>query len=365
VLYEIQMEDSDLSRENDTERRPADHMPPSIFDPNVLAGRVLLTHGPGMDQPLSVIRMNYMQEEVLHWPDFAVIPIWNTQGRAPYVMFSDGQRTLAHPAHPHIKLGTWWLLAKEAYGPANNAEVTSPTGYDQLWLGSVMEDQQDASGLLYRRNRYYDPAAGRFTQEDPIGLAGGLNLYGFAAGDPVSYSDPYGLCPDELFKRRGFFGLGGRSCPGGLSKGQWSRVEESFPHLTSVAASGLRSMLYGGRIRTGTILPAKPGEPAALAHVPIRRRRSPNIVLREDSDGSVPLLNQAPGDRAWALAHEHGHVVDEEAAIATGQQGERWNSMKSQQHLPHGQRTHERSANRYACANSTGELNVWAATCSQ
>ena len=43
------------------------------------------------------------------------------------------------------------------------------------------------------RNRYYDPSAGRFTQEDPIGLAGGLNLYGFAAGDPVNFSDPFGL----------------------------------------------------------------------------------------------------------------------------------------------------------------------------
>lgn len=36
-------------------------------------------------------------------------------------------------------------------------------------------------------------AGGRFTQEDPIGLAGGLNLYGFAGGDPVNFSDPFGL----------------------------------------------------------------------------------------------------------------------------------------------------------------------------
>lgn len=36
-----------------------------------------------------------------------------------------------------------------------------------------------------------------FTQEDPIGLAGGLNLYGFANGDPVNFSDPFGLCPPE------------------------------------------------------------------------------------------------------------------------------------------------------------------------
>src|SRR5262249_44554328 len=48
---------------------------------------------------------------------------------------------------------------------------------------------------LYRRERYYDPGSGRFMQEDPIGLAGGLNLYGFAGGDPVNYSDPFGLWP--------------------------------------------------------------------------------------------------------------------------------------------------------------------------
>ncbi|HTO72898.1 MAG TPA: hypothetical protein VMJ30_03720, partial [Gemmatimonadales bacterium] len=38
----------------------------------------------------------------------------------------------------------------------------------------------------------------RFTQIDPIGVAGGANVYGFAAGDPVDYTDPFGLAADTL-----------------------------------------------------------------------------------------------------------------------------------------------------------------------
>jgi RHS repeat-associated protein len=55
--------------------------------------------------------------------------------------------------------------------------------------------KRDDTGTMYRRARYYDPQTGRFTQEDPIGLAGGLNLYGYAGGDPVNYADPSGQSP--------------------------------------------------------------------------------------------------------------------------------------------------------------------------
>ena len=66
---------------------------------------------------------------------------------------------------------------------------------DSAWAGTPMGNGKDGSGLIYKRNRYYDPTTGRFTQVDPIGLGGGLNAYGFAGGDPVNYSDPFGLCP--------------------------------------------------------------------------------------------------------------------------------------------------------------------------
>jgi uncharacterized protein RhaS with RHS repeats len=47
------------------------------------------------------------------------------------------------------------------------------------------------------RNRYYQASTGRFIQRDPIGYAGGLNLYSYCAGDPVNFSDPSGLEPYE------------------------------------------------------------------------------------------------------------------------------------------------------------------------
>ncbi|MEM9557620.1 MAG: Ig-like domain-containing protein [Acidobacteriota bacterium] len=49
------------------------------------------------------------------------------------------------------------------------------------------------SGLLYVRNRYYDPELGRFLTEDPLDYVDGPNLYQFALNNSVAYSDPMGL----------------------------------------------------------------------------------------------------------------------------------------------------------------------------
>jgi RHS repeat-associated protein len=57
-------------------------------------------------------------------------------------------------------------------------------------MGRLLAHGQDASGQYHRRNRDYDAGTGRFTQEDPIGLAGGINLYGFADGNPISRGRP-------------------------------------------------------------------------------------------------------------------------------------------------------------------------------
>ena len=57
--------------------------------------------------------------------------------------------------------------------------------------------ENDGTGLLYYRARYYAPALHRFIAEDPIGLASGdPNLYGYVGNNPLSYADPFGLCFD-------------------------------------------------------------------------------------------------------------------------------------------------------------------------
>ncbi|MFS9065841.1 RHS repeat-associated core domain-containing protein [Streptococcus timonensis] len=38
----------------------------------------------------------------------------------------------------------------------------------------------EETGLYYNFFRYYEPDAGRFVNQDPIGLLGGENLYRFA-----------------------------------------------------------------------------------------------------------------------------------------------------------------------------------------
>jgi RHS repeat-associated protein len=142
-------------------------------------GRVSYFHAGGIDRPL-VIR----KEGVA-----TVIPHQNWRGQFARGTYPSGQVSDCGPGQ------TTGCTAIDWPGYRTTAwHARSGDGPDiRTWFGGLVDDMRDASGQMYRRNRYYDPATGQFTQADPIGLAGGLNAYGFAAGDPVSYSDPYGL----------------------------------------------------------------------------------------------------------------------------------------------------------------------------
>jgi RHS repeat-associated protein len=76
----------------------------------------------------------------------------------------------------------------QPHGEPVNGDLSNPfTFTGREWNSSI--------GLQQNRARYYSPAHGRFTAEDPIGESGGLNLYQYAAGAPTFGTDPFGLDP--------------------------------------------------------------------------------------------------------------------------------------------------------------------------
>jgi RHS repeat-associated protein len=59
---------------------------------------------------------------------------------------------------------------------------------------SVNDDRSD-SGLYLMGHRHYAADLGRFISRDPIGFAGGLNLFNGASTNPMTMVDPEGLEP--------------------------------------------------------------------------------------------------------------------------------------------------------------------------
>jgi RHS repeat-associated protein len=142
---------------------------------------------------IGVIRLNYasasdtLGDSLAYYvfPPTEILPMWNSQGRMDIIL------SPRYCAMDGTQQRCPWMDRQLGFGDYNNIVEAGPPSF----MGSLLEDKVEQTFTQYRRNRFYDPVTGRFTQADPIGLAGGINDYGFAAGDPVNYSDPFGLCP--------------------------------------------------------------------------------------------------------------------------------------------------------------------------
>lgn len=116
-----------------------------------------------------------------------------------YYIEADALGTPRVVIDPDRNVAVWrWDLAGEAFG--NDTPNEDPDGdgtafvFDMRFPGQRYDS---AAGMNYNYFRDYDPSMGRYTQSDPIGLAGGLSTYGYVGGNPVGLIDPLGLCPKD------------------------------------------------------------------------------------------------------------------------------------------------------------------------
>ncbi len=86
-----------------------------------------------------------------------------------------------------VNPGQGTIIHSAPYAGQISASATgNPFGFKGL-------PRDPESGLIYVRNRYYDPEMGRWITSDPLGLVDGPGQYAFVGGDPVNFGDPMGL----------------------------------------------------------------------------------------------------------------------------------------------------------------------------
>jgi RHS repeat-associated protein len=107
--------------------------------------------------------------------------------------------------------------------------------YDESASGAYQDNE---TNLHYNVARDYDPVIGRYIQSDPIGLAGGENLFLYASADSIRNTDPLGLDCETL---------GSFTIPGFLRKVDSKEIYRGLWKLYMVVVSPTASRMLLGR----------------------------------------------------------------------------------------------------------------------
>ncbi len=128
----------------------------------------------------------------------------------------------------------------------DNRVVATSTVANTFGFHGLPKDTE--TGLVYVRNRHYDPQLGRFLQPDPLGYVDGPNVYQYGLNSPVNFSDPMGLCtgkpgePEECVSWWPYFPPG---VAAQATENYRAQAEESEAGRLSRAVSGTYANVTG------------------------------------------------------------------------------------------------------------------------
>lgn len=92
-----------------------------------------------------------------------------------------------------------WQAVYQSYGkPLINDDIDGngiAVTLNQRFPGQYADSE---TGLSYNWHRSYNPETGRYISPDPIGINGGVNLFGYAGGSPQDNVDPLGLVCEDI-----------------------------------------------------------------------------------------------------------------------------------------------------------------------
>jgi RHS repeat-associated protein len=189
-----------------------------------------------------------------------------------------------------------------AYGtPEHTGTATTPLGYDEQYTSSD-------TGLVYLRNRVYDPSTAQFLSIDPLEMVTRAP-YNYAEDNPANHSDPTGLGEwepwTESFWTEGNFISNSPLNPIPYYEKEIESYENGCGYFSSVT-HGLEGTLAGAALFAG-------GEGADEA----------DVTVSDVLAGKVGKITRAPlppGSPAWADIQDMS-IADVRAAAKANEPG--------------------------------------------
>ena len=190
-----------------------------------------------------------------------------------------------------------WFGNYTGWGRLKEETRVTDTAYQPFRLQNQYADHE--TGLHYNFFRYYEPDAGRFVNQDPIGLYGGDNFYQFAPNIQL-WLDVLGLCRYGRRRKDG-------KCP--KKRGP---KRKGGAHNKTISALAKEVERCGGKVVAG----GRKGKPERVIDTPggHKESRRPDITWI-DSSGITHHGNVGKGHKRPIL-REREAIEDLEKALA-------------------------------------------------